>query len=322
MKNPEIIQLNKLDSHLVDKIDLFICSASFEDRCFKVAEVISKNIKHVLIFKNKADIKESNKSIKIKNANYLKSLFKHSEVIPISKSDPFFTSNQFVKEILKNNKTKRNILVDISTFTHEALLILMKVIDIFKNKEDKVMLAYNPAKDYCFETSKKEDKWLSKGIKEIRTVLGYPGSFSPYKKLHLIILVGFEVEKCIKLIEDYEPSILSFGIPNAKDSFGKTIHQVNFQRYKKLLSIYPNINEFKFSCVDPKKTMNQLIKLIEKYPDFNTVIAPMNNKLSTVGAGLAANKIDKVQISYARANLYNTKDYSLASENCVIFHNY
>ena len=47
----------------------------------------------------------------------------------------------------------------------------------------------------------------------------------------------------------------------------------------------------------------------------NTVIAPMNNKISTVGAALAALKNPNIQISYAQADIYNVVGYSMPNDD-------
>ena len=53
--------------------------------------------------------------------------------------------------------------------------------------------------------------------------------------------------------------------------------------------------------------------------DTNIVIAPMNNKISTVGASLAAISNENIQLAYAKASLYNTDGYSSPSDNVYFF---
>jgi hypothetical protein len=315
--------LQDINNEMPNNVDLFICSASYEDRCLQIALNLAINITKVLIFKNKAEKNEVNGELKIKNANAIRDHFPSSNVniVTISKSDPFITSDEMFRVLIECKKTKEQItlIVDITTFTHESLLILFKIINIVSDEKDKIIYVYNPAEEYCYQTNDINKKWLSKGIKEIRTILGYPGFFSPYKKLHLIILVGYEVERCLKLIEEYEPSLVSFGIPKEKDSANKKIHYLNFHRYQRLLAAYPFVNEFRFSSIDPDKTYKDLKRLISKNNGFNTVIAPMNSKLSTLGAGIVGEEYSKVQICYPRANIYNTKDYSLKSNRFIIY---
>lgn len=71
-----------------------------------------------------------------------------------------------------------------------------------------------------------------------------------------------------------------------------------------------NINEFVFSCYDPFNTEDTLASLIAQKTDLNHILAPMNTKLSTLGAAQVATKNDSVQLCYAQPSNYNWKEYS------------
>jgi hypothetical protein len=70
------------------------------------------------------------------------------------------------------------------------------------------------------------------------------------------------------------------------------------------------VSEFEFSCVDPDLTRRQLLKHIEQFPGENVVICPLNTKLSTVGAVLAALDNPEIQICYSQPLEYNSAGYS------------
>ncbi|MDZ7639060.1 MAG: hypothetical protein U5J83_12570 [Bryobacterales bacterium] len=55
------------------------------------------------------------------------------------------------------------------------------------------------------------EKWLCKGIKDIRSVLGYPGLMIPSRAVHLIVLIGFQGRGTIQIVDAYEPQFLSLG---------------------------------------------------------------------------------------------------------------
>ena len=46
----------------------------------------------------------------------------------------------------------------------------------------------------------------------------------------------------------------------------------------------------------------------------NTVIAPLNTKISTIGADLAALENENIQLAYAKPNIYNVDGYSIPNE--------
>ena len=97
--------------------------------------------------------------------------------------------------------------------------------------------------------------------------------------------------------------------------------KINCERHKKLLLRHPEAKEFKFSLIDPMQTKDQILSYIESknLSDNNIVIAPMNNKISTIGAGLAAITNQNIQLAYAKASIYNTEGYSSPSDNVYFF---
>jgi hypothetical protein len=161
-------------------------------------------------------------------------------------------------------------------------------------------------------------KWLSKGIKRINSVLGYPGNINPSKENHLVILFGFEEERTLKLIQTLDFNKISLGFGSSEDSINYAHFKINKERHEKLLKIIPNVDNFCFSLREPDIAKNQIYEHISKYSNCNTVLAPMNNKLSTTGAALVAFEHPEIQICYAKAKEYNVEGYSSASNMCYL----
>ncbi|WP_339695836.1 hypothetical protein [uncultured Marixanthomonas sp.] len=310
---------NEFSSNVNDlSINVFICSASFEDRCFVIPKLIEESdVKESYIFFNENEAK----SICV-NAEELSNLLEiKSNRVALNSNDAISNYIEIMRVIndITHNYKKPNILIDTTTFTHESLLVLIRLIENKKQLLGNVFLSYVGAKEYSVNDEKDEDKWLSKGVDEIRTIIGFPGFTDPTKKNHLIILFGFEYDRTLRIIDEYEyDSItLGFGDQPIEDNHMK----INFERHKRLLSRHPEASEFKFSLTDPSETKNQLLEYIEKekLSDKNIVIAPMNNKISTVGAGFAAISNQNIQLAYAKASLYNTEGYSSPSDNIYFF---
>jgi hypothetical protein len=180
---------------------------------------------------------------------------------------------------------------------------------------------YANAKEYSVG-DKVNQKWLSKGIEEVRAVLGYSGNLIPSKKTHFLIIVGYEYERAIAMINILEPNVLSLGYgksENATVEKDKEANSFYSHLVMEMLPSYPNANKFNVSCNDPYETYNGLKKYIRKYKDENIIIAPMNNKISTIGVGLLALKNDNIQICYGQALTYNIINYSLPGSKCYIF---
>lgn len=312
------IKINQIEENVTDKIDIFICSSSFEERCLSIPqETVKLKIPSVLIYY----IEDLNDEI-TSNATRLKSLFgDSSQQIAISINNPAQTLKRMsdaLSAVISEEKAQ-NFLMDITTFTHEGLLMIFRLLKLKMKKNDKLFLCYNCAQDYSYNEPISDNKWLSKGIKSIRSILGYPGLLDPSKKNHLVVLFGFEGERTRRLIDIYEYDLVSLAF-GSKDASINDIHQsINESRHEELLSFYPNAKKFDISLIDANQTKSQLIAYLKNFSEYNTVIAPMNNKISSIGAGLAAMEKPETQLCYVTANQYNFEGYSKPSEDCYLF---
>jgi len=304
-----------LPGNIKYSIDLFICSSSFEERCLSIPFQISKiDYNKVFICYN------ANHTSNINNTKYLLDLFnKKSVEIKFNSERPLSIAENFYLA-LKNSLTspKLNIILDITTFTHEALLIIIKILSLFKDRIENLYILYVGAREYSYN-QKDEDKWLSKGIGNIRTVLGYSGLINPSNSNHLIILFGFEYERTSKLIDTFDSYKVSLGFGSKWESINQNHYKINYERHLKLMQYYPRCEKFEFSLTDPYSTKKILIDQISKFPNYNTIIASMNNKISTIGAALVGIKDKNIQLCYVTANQYNIECYSIPSEDYYFY---
>ena len=84
-------------------------------------------------------------------------------------------------------------------------------------------------------------------------------------------------------------------------------------------TVVSKVEQFQFSCVDPRNAKRAIIEQAKKFPEHNTVLAPMNTKVSTLGAALAAFEEESLQVCYAHPSAYNTATYSLPGLDCRLF---
>ena len=314
------IKLNNIVKTLADKIDVFICSSSFEERCFSIPkEAVKLDIPSKLIF-----YVEDLESKINQNAKKLASILgDSSHEIAIQINNPAQTLKKMsyaLSEVISVEKPQ-NFLIDITTFTHEGLLMLFKLfqLKIKEKNKDKLFLCYNGAKDYSYNETIPEKKWLSKGVKSVRSILGYPGLFDPSKKNHLVVLFGFEEERTRRLIDIFEYNLVSLAVGSKDASITDDHQKLNEARHEELLDLYPNAKKFEISLIDANQTKSQLLEHLKDFSEYNTVIAPMNNKISTIGTGLAAIEKPEIQLSHLTANQYNFEGYSIPSKNCYLF---
>ena len=301
--------LSEINNSLTE-FDLFICSSSFEDRCLEVASRVNvEQFKKIIICHFEDNYDESNK-----NLERLGDIFKSHTVVVLSKNDPLLNYDKIYDEIIGLNFN--NALLDISTFTREMFLIILQLFNQKPFQDKSLKLCYIPSDKYSsLSEDTPEHTWLSKGVQNIRAVLGYSGDFSPIKNLMLIVLTGFEAERAQIIIDNFEPDVLYIGKASASNSANEKLGKINEHNFDKILKTCLNANQFEFSCIEIDFTVDVLCKIIEQSKDkYNIVISPLNNKLSTLAVASVISKHPEVQICYASTNLYNIKAYSIPSD--------
>lgn len=293
------------------EIDLFIFAPGFESR----STALGLTLNSTLVKNAYAFHLDENYSISLENLEKIRMNLDKLEIILYPKNRPFETFEIFTEKLdsfIQNNHldSKLHIVIDITAFTREILLILLRIITMpFFSSVANITLVYMPAKSY-------QEDWLTKGVREIRPVLGYPGLLSPSKKSLLVILTGFEEERIHTIIDTFEPSNILLGKPTQKGSISPELYEISELKYKELKKEFTHLcidDTFMFSCQDITETKKTIISIFQKYRnEYNVIIAPLNNKISTLGAAFAALEQEEIQICYASANHYNIENYSKA----------
>lgn len=312
-KMHEQLPLSGLSDRIGRKIDLLLCCASYEPRSMSIAASLPPGaVEKAIIFYNKEF-----ETYIWENKEALASIFPAFEVSKISASNPVETADAMVEILSTSISTARDILIDITCFTHEGLLILLQACKISFRAHDRITLAYSAAGEYSVG-AKEKDKWLSKGVREIRSVLGYPGIISPGRGTHLIILLGFEAERAQTIIDEYEPEVVSIGISRDETVAGARHSAVNLHTLERLSENYKLFSAFDFSCVDPICIASAIQGKRQEHQNLNTVVFPMSTKISAYGAAIACEKDPSMQIGYAQPEIYNIQNYSTAGNVCHI----
>lgn len=315
------ISVDQLSKATKESYDALICFNSFEKRCITIPSSVSKdNFSNFLIFTNKETQEQSEK-----NLNAMTRLFdERCQIIELTVSSPIRVADKIEEAIndLAKSCGLKKVFIDITTFTHEILLILLA---IFKEKfsETCVVCGYVNAKEYSCDFEDQKDKWLSRGIGEIRSVLGYSGVLMPSKKNLLMVIVGYEYERAVRIIEALEPDYLSLGYGLASDATTEKNRGANkhyTQLVKQMAPYYDEVQDFNIPCNDPYKAYQAIREQVERIgSDKNITIVPMNNKITTIGAALVAFEKPEIQICYAPALIYNYSSYSIPGDQCYIF---
>ncbi len=298
---------------------VFLCSASYEARCLSVASHIQRAAIHTaLIGQNENLLTHVGE-----NAKKLHDLFGNvATMVSGDSTKPLVTADAWMAALGTIPKDgPRRFLCDITTFTHESLLIVLKLLSMCLQDGDALSFAYSSAEEYD-SPRKGQEKWLSKGVEDVRSVLGYPGFIRPSKKTHLIILVGYEHERATRLIQVFEPNRVSLGRSSDGTSTNEK-HRASNERFHHLAAEmaakYAPVERFEFSSNDPWDAKSAIRAQASRFEGYNVVVAPMNTKISTVGCALAAWEDESIQLCYAQPIRYNYAHYSTPGETCYLF---
>jgi len=141
-----------------------------------------------------------------------------------------------------------------------------------------------------------------------------------------MILVGFESERAQLIIERLEPAQISLGIGDQAQSVSPEHFSRNARFHARLKEFVDRqmrtgtaVDTFTFSCIDADDARKAVLAHASKHADSNTVICPMNTKISTIGAGLAALEYPQLQIIYASPMEYNETGYSSPGNTVTLF---
>jgi hypothetical protein len=309
-----ITKLEDLNNILTTHYDVFIASVSYETRCLSIVNVISSKIeiKHKLV-----SLSVPHKELMTENLAYFEC--NGFSVIEINNSNQILTVRNLIgkiNEILIENPNS-SFLIDLSTFTRQTLLILLRIFRNMLSSNNILKFLYTPAKEYSIGLHYK-DKWLTHGVLKVNSVYGFQGIIRPSRPYHLIILMGFEVERASALIHAYEPTKISIGYAKINDSLSEEYYLLNKSKCDELQGEFPYLESFEFSCVDVADCKVDILEQTKKHIDYNVVVSPMNNKISTVSCALAAFENDEIQLAIAIPTIYNHENYSTPSDCCYV----
>jgi hypothetical protein len=309
-----ITSLNTLHQSLKPHYDVFIASASYEKRCFSIINAINNSVTFKYRF---VSLSVPHRDLIAENLRVFETY--KFDVVEVNNSNQIKMVRDLVNSInlVLSTNAKASFLIDISTFTKQTLLILLRLLRNILNRENEIEFLYTPAKEYSVGLPYK-DKWLTQGTLSVNSIFGYSGVIRPSRPYHLIILMGYEVERASSLINAYEPSKISIGYARKIDSIADDHYELNKQKFDELLVEFPYAESFEFSCIKVEECKFDILNEVNKYIGYNVIVSPMNNKISTISCALAAFSHDEIQLAIAIPATYNYENYSVPGESCYI----
>ncbi len=286
--------------------EIFLACASFEDRTTAVANKLSQQylIENSFVCK----YEEKNKSsARDENFERLRSLLaRHSgNVFPIicDHHDVLDGIRRF-RELCSSRGVglaDKNISVDITTFTKQYLLVLLKYLE--KQHPRSVRLLYTEPEDYAV----KWDRPLSCGLIDIVSVPTYGGRSYTEKENLLILILGYEGDRAYGIWERLSPhkTVVIVGRPSYKNLWEGRVEQFN----SKLLAKLPSESTIYSPTLDPFQVKKDIDTLVERHSTkFNIAISPLGSKPQVIGCYLSLAAHAEVQVIYAIPK-YHEEEY-------------
>ena len=208
-------------------------------------------------------------------------------------------------------QTKPSLVIDVTCMPKELLGMLLFAVWVWRECFPKVFVAYVSAPSGGYATQNPElaekDRWLSRGVTVVRTIIGYPGAFRGDRPTHLIVLAGHEFERLFAITEYVEPSRLTIGEPEETSSTvsGAGVLSQEVARELKDRIQVPYIGDISFSASSIEDVVATLRRLNVDVSAENVALVAMNTKLAFVGAALFSLANRGVRMIYAVPREYN-----------------
>jgi len=291
----KIERLSRLNEYGSD--DLFICSASFEDRCIESTLKMSGDFRtrYTIIFVIEEPFyKKQVDSHLAKLQSELSS--KTSEgifTISCQRENPTDAINQFRNiwpRCKPRNIEEPYVTIDISGFTKIYLLELLHYLVIDLNLGIPRVLhtvqTYLPTK-------------LTRGVQQITTVPNFFGSALLEKQTILILLLGFEPERSLAVWKQYNPA-RTIALLTNPPRYGNEEYLKYARANNAHLLSQPSVEVVDIPADNPYAVKSVLEAIYsESKSSYNMVIGPFGTKSQTVGVFLFCFEYPKAQVVYS-----------------------
>ncbi len=291
----ELERLTRLNEYGPD--DLFICCASFEDRCLSSTLLMGidyrTNFAIIFVIAEQLYKKQVDTNLYRLQSELGKRASKGIFVISCQRENPTDGISQLKniwKECKPRNPEEPFVTIDISGFTKIYLFELLHYLVIELNLGIPRIIhttqRYLPTK-------------LTQGVEQITTVPNFFGSPSLEKQTLLILLLGFEPERSLAVWKHFNPAKTIALITNPP-RYGNLDYLKYAQENNSYLLSQSSVEVRDMSADNPyavKKVLEAIYH--DTRESFNMVIGPFGTKTQAVGVFLFCLEYPKVQVVYS-----------------------
>ena len=300
----EITSLPRLNEQSPD--DLFICCASFEERCLASAATMGVDFltKYAVIFV--VEDPQFKKQIEHNMFRLQTELRKKTTegifVVTCQKGNPVEGVNQLegiLSQCKLNTEKGPFITIDISGFTKIYLLELLHYM-VTERKMGMPRLLHT--------TQKYLPTKLTSGIEQITTIPNFYGSPSLDKETALVLFLGFEPDRVLSVWKQYNPARTIALISNPPRHGNVDYLKYARQNNAELLSL-PSVTVQDAPPDNPQAVRDVLKSIYEEIKDsHNMVIGPFGTKSQVIGVFLFWTEHRGIQVIYSFPATY-TRSY-------------
>ena len=300
----EVERLIKLNEYGPD--DLFICCASFEERCLSSTSRMGTDFRvrfaTIFVIEEPLYKQEVDTNLFRLQSELKKKTTEGTFVITCQKRNPMEGVAQ-LKSIWEQCKPKNPeepfITLDISGFTKIYLLgllhYLVNELNIGIPRLLHTIQTYLPTK-------------LTRGVEQITTVNDFFGTPSMEKQTILVLLLGFEPERALAVWRHYNPS-KTIALLTNPPRYGNLDYLKYAQENNAHLLSQPSVEVRHVPADNPYAVKNVLESIYsDTRTTFNMVIGPFGTKPQAVGVFLFCLEHPRAQIVYSFPEKY-TRSY-------------
>jgi hypothetical protein len=303
-ESAEIKSLTKLNEHGPD--DLFICCASFEERCLSSTAKMGMDFltKFAVVFVVEEPLykKQVEHNMFRLQTELRKKTTEGIFIISCQRESPLEGIHQ-LEDVLRQCKLKTNrgtfTTVDISGFTKIYLLELLHYLVLEKSLGIPRLL---------HTTQRYLPTRLTRGIQQITTIPNFFGSPSLEKETALVLFLGFEPERALAVWKQFNPARTMALITNPP-RYGNPDYLKYAQQNNAELLAKPSVEVRDMAADNPYAVKTVLEAIHQETKDsFNMTIGPFGTKPQVVGVFLFYLEHRKVQVVYSFPATY-TRSY-------------